>query len=145
MKRAIRRAALIILVGRFLAGFEPFLGNVLCIGDDGHLAFEPGTVICCELSSGEPGSANRRSAQAALDSPHPEHCGSCLDIVIAPHGSDFYRFPPPSSSSNLVRIPASLTALFASTAAERASPFLLETREAAIPTLPSIRSVILLI
>jgi len=73
-----------VCLGAYVLFSAAGLSNVvLCIGADGHLAFEMAVDGCCQ-DEASGGSAQREAAilgapQAAAD----EHCGACLDISLA--------------------------------------------------------------
>jgi len=84
-------------------------GNVLCNGEDGHIAIEAeGSICCSEISNGSSQEYSADSAEREISSDHD--CGACTDISISigfvAVSKESSRFNPAFPASSIIEFTA---------------------------------------
>lgn len=131
---------IIMLLSVFLLVPVQAMGTVLCIGADGHIAFEVANKGRC----GDLASASSPEHISQLPQ-NTEHCGGCLDVSLsASYRDDQQMFSAPTASTKLAAPALALVAI-APVSVESAQHCCVLLPSARADTILALRTVILLV
>lgn len=120
------------------------VGLVLCIGADGHIAFEPARNSRCTTPSAP---TSTPSQQITPWTSPPDHCGPCVDAPLLTSEADSQQFVPTFPLLLQLEVPgfALVPGVVSASPALPFTPFWLSLPRVTNTTLSALRTVILLL